>query len=203
LLALAEPLAMLKPAHKLPLCQLALPALRDLPVAAQADFFATIKILIEADGCVTTFEFALQKLLQRQLLFSHSPRLSPGSQLYSFQAVREEILVVLSAVAHASSDHLGETQHAFSEGTQLLKMLEGILTLLTPDDCGPAQLDPALDRLATAAGPIKQRVLLACAHIVSADGKLRVAEAELMRAIAAMLDCPMPPLIIAPSPAEK
>jgi Zn-dependent protease with chaperone function len=197
LLALAEPLASLKPAHKLPLCQLALPSLREMPTAAQADFFATIKILIEADGRVSTFEFALQKLLQRQLLLSHSPRLSPGAQLYSFQAVREEILVVLSAVAHASNDDFDAAKQAFAEGTQLLKILKGTLELLAPESCGPAQLDPALDRLATAAGPIKQRVLLACAHIVSAEGELRVAEAELMRAIAAMLDCPMPPLMIA------
>jgi len=200
LLSLAEPLAALKPAHKLPLCQLALPALRDMPVEAHVDFFATIKILIEADGHVSTFEFALQKLLQRQLLLSHSPRLSPGSQLYSFQAVREEVLVVLSTVAHASTENLDSARQSFAEGTQLLKMLEGTLELLAPDSCGPAQLDPALDRLATAAGPIKQRVLLACAHIASADGELRVAEAELLRAVAAMLDCPMPPLSLsAPS----
>jgi len=197
LLALAEPLASLKPAHKLPLCQLALPALREMPAGTQADFFATIKILIEADGRVSTFEFALQKLLQRQLLLSHSPRLSPGAQLYSFQAVRGEILVVLSAVAHASADDLVAARAAFAEGAKMLKVLDGTLELLAPESCGPVQLDPALDRLALAAGPIKQRVLLACAHIVSADGELRVAEAELMRAFAAMLDCPMPPLTIA------
>jgi Zn-dependent protease with chaperone function len=195
LFELTEPLAALKPAHKLPLCQLALPALRELPVAAHADFFATLQTLIEADGSVSTFEFALQKLLQRQLLLSHSPRLSPGAQLYSFQAVREEILIVLSAVSHASADELAAAQQAFAEGTKMLKMLDGTLELLAPESCAPDRLSPALDRLATAAGPIKQRILLACAQSVIADGEIRVAEAELMRAIAAMLDCPMPPLM--------
>jgi len=196
LLALAEPLASLKPAHKLPLCQLALPALREIPDAALADFFVDIKTLIEADGQVSTFEFALQKLLQHQLLLSHSPKLLPGAQLYSFQAVREEILVVLSAMAHASTENLAAARQAFIAGTQLLKVLEGSLELLAPESCDAVQLDPALDRLALAAGPIKQRVLLACAHVASADGELRVAEAELMRAISAMLDCPMPPLTL-------
>jgi Zn-dependent protease with chaperone function len=196
LLALAEPLTALKPAHKLPLCQLALPALREIPDAALADFFVELKTLIEADGQVSTFEFALQKLLQHQLLLSHSPKLLPGAQLYSFQAVREEILVVLSAMAHASTENMDSARQAFVEGTQLLKVLEGSLELLAPESCGAVQLDPALDRLALAAGPIKQRVLLACAHVASADGELRVAEAELMRAISAMLDCPMPPLTL-------
>ena len=30
-----------------------------------------------------------------------------------------------------------------------------------------------------------------------ADGALRIAEAELMRAVAAMLDCPLPPVLAA------
>ena len=195
LFELTEPLAALKPAHKLPLCQLALPALRELPVSAHADLFATIQILIEADGSVSTFEFALQKLLQRQLLFSHSPRLSPGTQLYSFQAVREEILIVLSAVAYASADEFAAAQAAFVEGTKMLRMLDGALELLALESCAPDRLSPALDRLGSAAGPIKQRILLACAQSVIADGEIRVAEAELMRVFAAMLDCPMPPLM--------
>jgi len=191
---LTEPLAALKPAHKLPLCQLALPALREISDTALADFFVTIKGLIDADGRVSTFEFALQKVLQRQLFLSHSPKLLPGAQLYSFQAVREEIIVVLSAIAHASTDDLGAAEQAFAKGTQQLKVLEGVLDLLAADSCGPTHLDPALDRLALAAGPIKQRLLLACAHVASADGEFRVAEGELLRAFAAMLDCPMPPL---------
>jgi tellurite resistance protein len=38
---------------------------------------------------------------------------------------------------------------------------------------------------------------MACAHIAGADGRIRVAEAELLRAIAATLDVPMPPLTTA------
>jgi len=33
-----------------------------------------------------------------------------------------------------------------------------------------------------------------------ADGRLRVAEAELLRAIAATLDCPVPPILAAHDP---
>ena len=197
LTAFAEPLAALKPAHKLPLCQLALPALRDIPDTEIADFFATIKTLINADGQVSTFEFALQKILYRQLVLSHSPKQSPGSQIYSFQAVREEIVIILSAIAHASTAELAEAEKAFAQGTQQLRMLEGSLELLATNSCGSVHLDPAIDRLTLAAGPIKQRLLLACAHVANADGEIRVAEAELLRAFAAMLDCPMPPLTMA------
>ena len=40
----------------------------------------------------------------------------------------------------------------------------------------------------------RPRTLLACAWVVSANGSVSVAEAELLRAFAAALDCPMPPL---------
>jgi len=194
--ALIEPLASLKPAHKLPLCQLALPGLRELPDSALGDFFATIKVLIEADGHISTFEFALQKLLYRQLVLSHAPKLSLGAQVYSFQAMREPILVVLSALAHASSEDLDEAERAFRAGLSHLKNLEGAPELLSPEACSPEQLDPALDKLAIAASPIKQRLLLACAQAAGADGQLRIAEAELLRAFAACLDCPMPPIAL-------
>lgn len=191
---MAEPLAMLEPQHKLPLCQLALPALRELNDDALSDFFATIDALINADGRVSTFEFALQKLLQRHLILCNTPKLSIGAQVFSFQAMREPILVVLSAMAYASADSPANAGRAFAAGTSQLKNLEGTPELLAPDTCGPASLDSALDQLSHAAGPIKQRLLLACAHAAGADGKILVAEAELLRAFAACLDCPMPPL---------
>ena len=193
--ALGEPLVMLQPQHKLPLCQLAQPALRELADEAIAEFFATIKVLSDADGQISIFEFALEKVLYRQLVLSQAPKLSIGAQIYSFAAMREHILVTLSAMAHASSEDPEQAGKSFAKGIGQLKNLEGPLELLAPESCSPARLDYSFDKLALAAGPIKQRLLLACAHTASADGQLRVTEAELLRAFAACLDCPMPPLI--------
>jgi Zn-dependent protease with chaperone function len=195
--ALAEPLATIKPEHKLPLCQLVQPALRELNDTDLAEFFATIKALIAADNQVSIFEFTLEKLLYHQLVLSHAPKLSMGAQIYSFAAVREHILVILSAIAHASSADLAQAENAFAEGAKHLRNLEGALELLAPESCAPARLDHALDKLAHAAGPIKQRLLLACVQAASADGQLRISEAELLRAFAACLDCPMPPFMLA------
>jgi uncharacterized protein YktB (UPF0637 family) len=55
-------------------------------------------------------------------------------------------------------------------------------------------LDAALDRLAQAAPRVKKNVLLACAQTVATDGKVLDREAELLRAIAETLDCPIPTL---------
>jgi len=186
----------LRPEHRLPLLQLALPALRTLPPTALAPFLDTLDELVHADGRVSPFEFALQKLLVRTLALGRAPA-GAVVQIYSFNAVVNEIAVVLSALALASSDDLAAAGRAFAAGAAQIKLIEHQIAFLAPDACSLAALDVALDKLATASGPIKQRTLVACAHVVGADGQILIAEAELLRAISATLDCPMPPLTAA------
>jgi Zn-dependent protease with chaperone function len=186
-------LRQLKPAHKLPVLQLAMPAVKALPPTSLGSFAGTLDALVQADGRVTTFEFALQRLVLRSLALSRAPS-AVATQIYSFQAVTAEISVVLSALAHASSDDPNEAARAFAEGASQLKLVEGKIALLSEADSGLVQLDAALDKLAGASGPIKQRLLMAAAHVVSADGVLLTQEAELLRAVAASLDVPVPPM---------
>jgi Zn-dependent protease with chaperone function len=193
--ALAElvpALAGLQPGQKLPLLQLALPALRPRDAGQLEAFFTTLDELVHADGRVTIFEFALQKLLLRHLSLGGQPT-AQVIQVYSFQAVAPEISLVLSVLARTAHPADG-AEPAFAAGAAQLRLLDGRLALLPPDQCGLRQLEAALDRLATASGPIKLRLLTAAAHVVAADGTLAVTEAELLRAIAAALDVPMPPL---------
>ena len=67
--------------------------------------------------------------------------------------------------------------------------------LLPAAECELAQVDAALSRLCQAAPQIKKNVLNACAQTVAADGVIQEMEAELLRAIADTLDCPIPPFI--------
>jgi Zn-dependent protease with chaperone function len=189
-------LRQLKPAARLPVLQLALPAIKALPPTALGSFAGTLDDLVQANGQVTTFEFALQRLVLRALAVNRAPS-AAVTQTYSFQAVTAEISVVLSALAHASSEDAGEAARAFAEGAAQLKLVEGRIALLSEADSGLVQLDAALDKLAAASGPIKQRLLMAAAHVVSADGVLLTQEAELLRAVAASLDVPVPPITAA------
>ncbi len=175
--------------HRLPLLQLALPALKSIEPSALAPFFETLDELVHADGRVSPFEFALQKLLIRELARSRSPS-APIVQIYSFQAVADEIATVLSVLAHATS---ADPSAAFAAGAEQLKLLQSRLSAPTTS-ADLVALDAALDKLATASAPIKQRLLHAAIHVVLADGVVAVEEYELLRAIAATLDLPLPPL---------
>ena len=76
-----------------------------------------------------------------------------------------------------------------------LRANAGELQLLPRAESGLEQLDAALDRLARAAPRIKKQVIDACLHVVGADGVIQERQAELLRAIADTLDCPIPPFV--------
>ena len=57
------------------------------------------------------------------------------------------------------------------------------------------KIDASLNRLNQAAPQIKKAILTACAETVAADGVIQENEAELLRAIADTLDCPIPPFL--------
>ncbi len=179
--------------HKLPLLQLALPALRSISDESTTKFLSMLDQLMHADSRVSPFEFALQKIVTRTLALSRDPR-SHVIQIYSFNAVIDEISLVLSAVARTSSDDLNIAANAFAVGAAQIKLIEQQLTFVASESANFGDLGAALDKLAVASGPIKQRVLLAAAHVVSADNQVLASEADLLRVISAALDCPMPPL---------
>jgi Zn-dependent protease with chaperone function len=191
---------------RLPLAQLALPALRQLPPAELAVFAATCQALIAADQELSYFEWAVQKVLLRHLTVAQAPA-AAVTQVYSFNAVVNEIAVVLSALAWAGAVAGPEQSDgtvaadaaaaaaAFRGGADQLPVIAAKLSLLPPDACEFAPLDAALDRLDGASFPIKQRLVLACAHTVSHDNQIRPEEGELLRAVSDALGCPVPPLL--------
>ncbi|MBI5380380.1 MAG: M48 family metallopeptidase [Opitutae bacterium] len=190
LAALLPEFAGLAAEARLPLLQLCLPALRPIAGAELERFVSTLDELVHADAQVSPFEFALQKVLLRSLQLGRAPQ--TNVEYYSFQAVVNEIAVVLSALVHAGTRDPAQALTAFATGATQLKLIEGKLALLAPEACALTQLDPALDRLAVASLPIKKRLLAAAATAIGADSVVTPEEAEFYRALAAALDVPMP-----------
>jgi len=180
---------------RLPLVNLALPALRQLRPDEFEQFSQTLQRLIESDDQIEIFEFVLQKIVRRHLA-SQSGETRPASIQYdTLKPLMRDCSVVLSALANVSSRNAGEVEKAFQTGAPHLEAKTDGLQLLPRAECGLEQLDTALDRLALAAPQIKKHLIEACMHVVGADGLIQEREAELLRAIADTLDCPIPPFV--------
>jgi Zn-dependent protease with chaperone function len=180
---------------RLPLANLALSALRHLRPDELQQFSQALQWLIESHGQIGIFEFVLQKIVRRHLA-SHSGEARPPSiQYHTLKQLVPDCSVVLSALANVSSDNAGEVEKAFRKGEPHLQAKADAVLLLPREECGLEQLNTALNRLALSVPQIKKNVIEACVNVVGADGLIQEREAELLRAIADTLDCPIPPFV--------
>ena len=180
----------------LPMVNLALGSLRNLSADQFTQFSQALQWLIQSDGKIELFEFVIQKIVRHHLApqFGQAPRALV--QYYSMKPLVPDCAVLLSALANVGSDNDANIQKAFATGMPFLRAPdETDLVLLPREQCGVNQIDAALDRLAQASPLIKKNLLEACIHTIGADGVVLEAEAELLRAIADTLDCPMPPFV--------
>lgn len=182
---------------RLPLVNLALPALKQLRPEEFFQFSDTLTWLIESDNQIVLFEFVLQKIIQRQVEPHFTEDRPPATQFYSIRPLVPDCAVLLSALAHTGHSEPADVAKAFQAGVPSIRAAGQTLTLLPSEQSGLTEIGEALDRLALAVPQIKKNVLEACTQVVGADGLIQENEAELLRGIAETLDCPMPPFVTA------
>jgi hypothetical protein len=135
-----------------------------------------------------------------------APRPKPGSvKTRPLAALKAEIVLALSLVAMAGrkpgrDPALDEQASAAfiagaaAAGIEDAQMMPG--AQLSLDSAGRALTDLML------AAPLAKAILVkALFAVVTADGTIRLMEAELMRLIGAVLECPLPPLLDEVDPA--
>ncbi|MCX6929797.1 MAG: Zn-dependent protease with chaperone function, partial [Verrucomicrobia bacterium] len=159
-------------------------------------FRAAVQKLVESDGEIDLFEYVLQKIVLRHLEPYFSPARRPTIQYYALKPLAGDCAILLSALAYLGQGEPDSIQFAFQQGARTINGAAQVALRLVPEvECELAQVDAALNRLCQAVPQIKKNVLNACAQTVAADGVIQELEAELLRAIADTLDCPIPPFI--------
>lgn len=177
-------------ASHLPVIDLALAAVKPAPESVRQELLAALEPVINADRRVSLHEFVVLALLREQLL----PR-KRVAETKKISELKAEAAAVLALVAHAGTraDATGKRgaalQAALRAGAQTL----GIEPVETPLTLQSA--NAALEAL-RALAPMEKGVLVkGLFAAVTHDGTIGVAEAELMRLVGAVLDCPLPPLL--------
>ncbi|MGV8943559.1 M48 family metallopeptidase [Thermomonas sp.] len=184
----------LHPMLRLPLASLAFPVLRLRPRPQLDSFLDAVFAVVNADGEVSLFEYCLGRLLTVQVRESLDPsryarfgRRKPGN-------VKQEFATLLSVVAQAGSpDDAAAAQRAFLAGMQ--RVLPRDHVPYVPPANGVLALDAVWEPL-DALDPLAKQVMVeAITSAVSHDGRVSVAEAELLRTICGVLHCPLPPML--------
>ena len=189
----AGPLLALHPMYRLPLAQLAFPVLRLRPRPELETFLDTVHAVVHTDDHVSLFEYCLGQLLETQVRESLDPgrharfgRRKPGN-------VKQEFATLLAVVAQAGHADPDEARRAYLAGMQ--RVLPRDHVAYAPPARGVLALDEVWDPLDRLDPLAKQVMVEAITAAAMHDGRVTVAEAELLRTICAVLHCPLPPML--------
>jgi len=184
----AATISQLPPGWRLPLLDLAAPALRTLTKPQRDGLVQLAHVLIQADGRVTLAEFLLYSVLKRRL-FPVAVPTGPGRMLRLADATREAT-IVMSLIANARQPE--DPGHAFAAAASLLPAAGPVLTHA---QIALPQVSAAFDRLALLAPLEKPMLVKACIAIAFVDGHSHWRAASCLRTLCAALDCPLPPQV--------
>jgi Zn-dependent protease with chaperone function len=185
---LREPLSSLSPGLRLPLLDLAIPSLRELGKKPFAKVKHNLNLLIEADNETELLEWTLLRIVERNVEGA-----TPVQFKFGLFQCAEELMALLTAMARAGQDNLSAASQAiqfawqglaFEQPEEMRAELENLVGL-----------EAAIKRLRHLMPEERPALLDAMTRCVMHDGVITVAEAELFRAVADLLDCPLPPLL--------
>ncbi len=179
-LSLAPEVSRLPHAARLPLLLQAMPALRMLSPEQYERFSHNLEILIAADEKMDVLEWSISAALSHYLSdcfgVSKKRKLPTSANAISY---------ALSMMAKAG--HGTEAKKAFTAGAPQSQFRD--------ETFKPSLLEDAMRRLSRASPKIKRRFLESAAKIAAHDGQINPDEGVLLRAYAALLDCPLPPVL--------
>jgi len=190
--ALAQTAA-LHPMLRLPLAQLAFPALKRRPRPELEKFVATLDALIRADDKVELDEYCLAKLIQVQVVAALDPAANFQAGSVRLHDVQDALRDLCALMAHFGAANEDAARRAFLLGMQ--EALPGTTPLYAIPEDWQGALDKALEQLTRLAPEGKQLAVRALTSAIAADGVVNVAESELLRVTCSALGCPLPPLL--------
>lgn len=180
---------MLRDQLRLPLMELALPALKNLSVDQATHFRHCMVELINADSQVSLFEWTLYHWLVHHLGLGKK---DSGPAVRKLSDLQQECQRLLNVLAWAGQSDPEKVSAALDAAEKELPFALSAKRE-APDI---KALGPAVSRLRRLRPQQKPAVLQAMARCIEHSGQIKPAEAELFRVIADMLECPMPPLLI-------
>jgi hypothetical protein len=166
-------------------------ALHQLGRKERIELLKLLNGLLVREGRVSPFAYALRKLAQVQLQDDLDPRRRIVGQ-QTLQGARAELQVLFSALAAHGSEDETEARRAYEAG--MSELLPRARPAFTPLGHWAPRLDHALSRLDSLQPAAKEMLVKALVRTISHDLRMTVAESELLRAICAVLHCPLPAL---------
>ena len=175
---------------RLTIFDLAIPALRSLSHSERKTLFKVLRQLIQLDRKISRFEYVLYWLLKKHL-YGQSRYVK--ASINNLKHVANEVTIVIAMMIEASGNNEKSRRKIFRTTMAQLGLSQMLMPVTEFDADTIHQAVMMLAQL----NPIpKQSLLYALEDCVTEDKIVAPEEAELLRAIAELMDCPMPPIIV-------
>ena len=167
------------------------PVVRQLPATARLRILDCLAELCRTDGVTSVFEYAVCTLARSYI----GESLGAGHSARPVQLVHTapELQILFSTLAIHGHTQAEDAQQAYSAGMAHLGLLQ--VPPFNPVPGWSGALDRALRCLDGLPPADKSRLIEAMGITVVHDGQVMRTEAELLRAMCAVLHCPLPPLV--------
>lgn len=200
IVALVQELRPLGPGVRLPLIELALPVLRQAGADRVHHLVQLVRHLALSNNELSPFELVLISLLQAELRDAFEPRLRQQHRVDLYKR-RADIQKLFSVLAQLGARDAAAAQKAYAAGMHQLWGATWSETDLLPVPL--LQLELALKGLDDLAYNAKRQLVAALTTVVAHDDQIQLEEYEVLRAVCAMIHCPLPPLVVGQSSKQR
>jgi len=177
------------------LLELCVPILRELTQKQYNSFKVHLIVLIKNDNVIELFEWLLHRLVIHYLKPNFVKVRPPKAKYRDLKGLRNECKFLLSHLSYCGENVDSETfQKTFSQGFESLGL--GETSIIPMSQLKVEDLNQATYHFSALYPLVKPKLLKACAQCIQADNKITVEQMNILRALSALLDCPMPLLDI-------
>jgi len=179
--------------HRLQLLQLALPRIKEQPSGRQQYLADLLEQLAILDNQIELYEYALLKLYRQYIERAANPNARQHRKSFSSRPVRQAAEHLLTLFGAFSNRNPEQVRQVLANGDHGLTITSAGFTD-TPKENWLSEMDKALDRLQGCTPHDRSLLVSALTDVALADQQLTESEGELLRAVCAILDCPLPPI---------
>lgn len=181
--------------YRLPLMEIAFPAIKRRPLPQLEYLVELTGDLIDVDGAVDLYEYCFYRVLVANIEQASHPAKRRKRHKAEREPVRRAAVDLLRIVARYGHTDDASRQHAFAAGIATFGNWGQRFSYEADQQYTTRILDRSLEILLALNSDGQRMLLKAITETVLTDNRLTLTEAELIRAICASLNCPLPPIL--------
>jgi len=181
---------------RLPILELVCPSLRELKEEEQTQFMSLLREIIMFDNRIDLIEIIVLITITLDLKASKIGEIKVKYK--SMKSIQQQVRLIIALFAYYGHNDQVERQAAYNSTLMYIGLIKEEVNMPRLNAIKYSMIHDSLQAIMHASPGLKQKFLSACFHCCLHDGEIILEEFELLRMVAKVLDCPVPPQVALP-----